>query len=161
MKRYSQLLMFTGGILTSFCFFLPWIKYDRSLIPRMVENPGPDVITMSGFETGGFLVILSFIAVLVILGVSIYRIKGKNLNNTRTLVLICNGIGLICVLLTLFLFIQARNSSMKKVADTLESIGFMNAFEDAIRLQFGGMGAVAGFIIVFIGAWNKPQLEVT
>ena len=126
----------------------------------MVENPGPDVITTSGFETGGFLVTLAFISVLAVLGISIYyMLDKKTFWKSRTLILISSGFGFLCVLLTLILLTRSLNLNMQKMSDTLESIGFEKAFENAISLQFGGFGAAIGFIVALVGAWNIPKSE--
>ena len=157
MKQNAIFITIAGGILTLLSCFLPWVKYDRSLISRVVENPGPDVITISGFGTGGFLVILVFLSALVILGSSIYMLNQKTPWKSKTPVLISSGIGFLCVVLTLFLFNRALNSSRQKMSDTFESIGFEKVFENAISLQFGGFGVAIGFIVALIGAWNIPK----
>ena len=161
MKQNSLTLPLVGGGIAFLSFFLPWVKFDRTLIPRMVENPGPDVFTTSGFGTGGLLVILAFLSALAILGCSFYMLNQKTPWKSRTPVLISSGIGFLCVVLTLFLFNRSLNSSMQKMSNTLESIGFEETFEKAISLQFGGFGAAVGFIVTLIGAWNIPKSDIS
>lgn len=163
MKQKLLFIPLSGGILTLLSFFSPWLKYDRSLIPRMVENPGPDVITTSGFGTGGFLVTLAFISVLATLGTSTYYILDKKTFwKSRTSILISSGLGFLCVLLKLILLSRSLNSSMQETLDTLESIGFEmieENYKKSLSLQFGGFGAAIGFIVTFTGAWNIPRSE--
>lgn len=161
MKRYSTILMMVGGSLTSISCFLPWAKYDRTLTPRLVENPGPDVIFVSGFNIGGIFVLIVLLSALVILGVSIFMLHKNTLWKSRTPILISIGIGLFCVMLTLFLFTQALNSSKQKMLSTLESTGLEKSFENAIRLQFGGFSAAIGFIVALFGVWKIPKSDVS
>ncbi len=61
MKRYSHLITISGGILTFFCFALPWEK-DRS--GALLANSGE-----------GTLVTIALIASLVFIGISFYMLN--------------------------------------------------------------------------------------
>ena len=61
MKRYSHLITVSGGILTFFCFALPWEK-DRS--GALLANSGE-----------GTLVPIALIASLVFIGISFYMLN--------------------------------------------------------------------------------------
>ena len=162
MKQKLLLIPLAGGILALLSLFLPWIKYDRSLIPN--EDRRAEAITYSGFEINGLLVTLAFIAVLLILGVSIYNLNQKTPWKSRIPVLRNSIAGLLCVVLTLILYIQSLNSGIEKVSGLFEStidfesaMNFKKTFDNAISLQFGGFGASIGFIVALIGAWSLPK----
>lgn len=144
--------------------FLPWAKYAPSLIPN--EDRTTEAITYSGFEINGLLVTLAFIAVSLILGVSIYNLNQKTPWKARTPVLRNSIAGLLCVVLSLIQYTQSLNLGIEKVSDLFEStidfesaMNFKEVFENAISLQFGGFGAAIGFIVAFIGAWNIPRSD--
>lgn len=165
MKQNTLILPIVGGGVAFVSFFLPWVKFDISLMPY--EGDTAEAITYSGFKTDKyFLITLAFIAALAILGLSIYTLNQKIPWKSRTPLLISGGIGFLCVLLTLILFTQSLNSSIERMSDIIESandlgkaIGysFREAFKKAVRLQFGGFGAAIGFIVALIGAWNIPK----
>lgn len=157
MKRFSIFIVIVGGSLSLLSCFLPWAKYDRTLIPRLVETPGPDVITFSGFNTGGIFVLIVLLSAMVILGVSIFRFNKNTLWKSKTPVLISSVIGLLCVVLTLYLFNRALNTSMQEISVPLESTGLEKAFENAISLQYGGFAAAIGFFITLFGACIIPK----
>lgn len=161
MKRFSIFILIVGGSLSFLSCFLPWAKYDRTLIPRMVETPGPDVITFSGFNTGGIFVLIVLLSAIVILGVSIFMLNKKTIWKSRTPVLISSGIGLLCVVLTLYLFNRALNASMLKMSEILESTGLEKGFGNAISLQYGGFVAAIGFFITLFGACIIPKSNVS
>ena len=150
MKQKLLLIPLAGGILALLSLFLPWVKFDSSLIPHEVGTA--EVITYSGFETEGFfLVVLAFITVLAILGVSIYMLNQKTPWKARTPVLRNSGAGLLCVLLAFILI----NSGIEKMSDIWESMGF--TLKNPISFQFGGFGAAIGFIVAIVGAWSLPK----
>ena len=164
MKQKLLLIPLAGGILALSSLFLPWTKYAPSLIPN--EDRTAEAITYSGFETNGLLVTLAFIAVSLILGVSIYNLNQKTPWKARTPVLRNSIAGLLCIVLTLILYTQSLNSGIEKVSDLFEStidfesaMNFKEAFEKAVSLQFGGFGAAIGFIVAFIGAWSLPKSD--
>ncbi len=169
MKQNSLILSLVGGGVAFICLFLPWVKFDRSLMPDEVDTA--EAIIYSGFKTDKyFLITLAFIAALAILGLSIYTLNQKMPWKSRTPLLISGGIGFLCVLLTLILFTQSLNSSIKKMSDIIESandlgkaigFSFKEAFEKAISLQFGGFGATIGFIVAIIGACNIPKSDIS
>lgn len=168
MKQKLLLIPLAGGILSLLSIFLPWVKFDISLMPY--EDSTAEAITYSGFEADRFfLVTLAFIAALAILGLSIYTLNQRTPWKSRTPLLISSGIGFLCVLLTLILFIQSLNSSIERMSDIIfqsttdfgKAMGFSfkEAFKKAVSLQFGGFGAAIGFIVAFIGAWSLPKSD--
>ena len=169
MKQKLLLIPLAGGILSLLSIFLPWIKFDISLMPY--GDRTAKAIIYSGFQIDRFfLVTLAFIAALTILGLSIYTLNQKKPWKARTSLLISSGAGLLCVVLILILFIQSLNSNIKKMSDIIfdESINdfgramgfsFKDAFEKAVSFQFGGFGAAIGFIVAFIGAWSLPKSD--
>ena len=169
MKMHSRFIPLAGGILALLCLFLPWIKFDISLMPY--EDRTAEAIIYSGFQIDRFsLVTVAFIAALTILGLSIYTLNQKTPWKARIPLLISSGTGLFCVVLILILFIQSFNSNIKKMSDIVfdesatdlrRAIGFSfkDAFEKAISLQFGGFGAAIGFIVAIIGAQNLPKSD--
>lgn len=169
MKQKLLLIPLAGGILALLSLFLPWVKFDSSLIPH--ETGTAEIITYSGFETNRFFLIpLAFIAALTILGLSIYTLNQKTPWKARTPLLISSGIGFLCIFLILILIIQSFNSSIKKMSDIIfnESatdlgramgFSFKEVFKKAISLQFGGFSAAIGFIVALIGAQNLPKSD--
>ena len=167
MTQKLLLIPLAGGILALLSLFLPWVKFDISLIPY--EDSTAEAITYSGFETNRFfLVPLAFIAALTILVLSIYTLNQKTPWKARTPLIISSGIGFLSVLLILILIIQSFNSSIKKMSDIIfdESatdlgramgFSFKDAFENALSFQFGGFSAAIGFIVAFISAWSLPK----
>ncbi len=74
MRQKLLLIPLAGGILALLGLFLPWVKFDSSLIPHEIGTA--EIITYSGFETNRlFLIPLAFIAALTILGLSIYTLN--------------------------------------------------------------------------------------
>ena len=66
MKQKLLLIPLAGGILALLSFFLPWVKFDSSLIPHEIGTA--EIITYSGFETNRFFLrsVYIFLAVMSI-----------------------------------------------------------------------------------------------
>lgn len=155
--------MLTGGILTAFCFFMPWIKLvlpsedDRSSVPK---------ITGIQEATGSLnLATLSLVFVLVILGISVYYILNRRiLRNFRTVAQISCIIGILCILLTLIQFVALHRSYASVAIGTYLARNPQAEFESNLykiyRVQLGGYGAIIGFILTYIGACNIPKDDI-
>ena len=163
MKRYSLFLMITGGILSAFCFFMPWIKLvlpsdnGMSIVPK---------ITGIREATSGLnFATLSLIAVLAILGISVYYILNRRMpRKLRTVAQISCIIGVLCILLTLIQFVASYQSYITVAIGTYLARNPQAEFEFDLykiyRVQLGGYGAVIGFILAYIGACNIPKSDL-
>ncbi len=154
--------MLTGGILTAFCFFMPWIKL---VLPS--DDDRSSVLKITGIQeaTGSLnLATLSLIAVMAILGISVYYIlKRRILRNFRTVVQISCIIGILCILLTLIQFAALHRPYASVAIGTYLARNPQAEFEFNLykiyRVQLGGYGAVIGFILTYIGACNIPKSD--
>ena len=154
--------MLMGGTLSAFCFFMPWMKLvlpsddGKSLAPE---------ITGVQHATGGLnFTTLPLIAVLTILGISIYYILNRRiLRRFKTVAQISCIIGVLCILLTL---IQFAASYRPYIALTIGTYLVENPQAEfdlykICRIQLGGYGAVIGFILAYIGACNIPKSDIS
>ena len=164
MKRYSRFLILTGGILTTFCFLIPWIKLvlpsddGKSLVP---EITGIQEATR-GLNFATF----SLIAVLTILGISIYYILNRRIpRRFRTVAQISCIIGILCILLTLIQFAASYRPYITVAIGTYLARNPQTEFEFNLykiyRVQLGGIGTVIGFILAYIGACNIPKSDTS
>lgn len=154
--------MLTGGILTTLCFFIPWIKLvlpsedDKSSVSKIIG-------IQQAIESLN-LATLSLILVLAILGISIYYILNRRiLRNFRTVAQISCIIGILCILLTLIQFVALHRPYASVAIGTYLARNPQADFEfnlyEIYRVQLGGYGAIIGFILTYIGACNIPKSD--
>ena len=142
---------------------MPWMKLnlpsdgDKSSVP---EITGIQETTRSlNFAT------LSLIAVLAILGISIYYILNRRiLRNFSTVAQISCIIGILCILLTLIQFVALHRPYASVAIGTYIARNPQTEFEfdlyKIFRIQMGGYGAVIGFILAYIGACNIAKDDI-
>lgn len=163
MKKNPLILPIVGGGIAFLCFFLPWIKFDMSSMGvREVLPQVEAAINISGFTlaTGGAnFVTLAFVAAIAVIGICIYMINQKTPWKARNLVLISSGIGTLCILFTLIRVIQGLSLASRMAGPLMQSAGSDMELGEIFSPQFGGLGAVIGFIIALIGAWNIPKSD--
>lgn len=163
MKQNSLTLPIVGGAIAFLCFFLPWLKFDMSSMGiREVLPQAKVAINISGFDVAlgsTNFVTLAFLAAIAIIGICIYiyMLNQKTPWKARTIVLISSGIGVLCLLFTLIRVIQGFSLASRMVEPLWQSAGSDVELDKIISPQFGGFGAVIGFIVAFIGAWNIPK----
>lgn len=141
---------------------MPWIKLalpsddDKSSVP---EITGIQEATGSlNFAT------LSLIAVLAILGISVFYILNRRIpRKFRTVAQISCIIGVLCILLTLIQFAALYRPYISVAIGTYLARNSQAEFKFDLykiyRLQLGGYGAVIGFILAYIGACNIPKSD--
>ncbi len=157
MKRYSRFLMLTGGILSAFCFFMPWMKLN--LPSDDGKSLAPEITGIREATRGLNFATLSLIAVLTILGISIYCILNRRIpRRFRTVAHICCIIGVLCILLTLIQFAAFYKPYITVAIGTYLARNPQTEFEFDLykiyRVQLGGVGTVIGFILAYIGTCN-------
>ncbi len=161
MKQNTLKIPLLGAGIAFLCFLFPWIKIDLSalglgdLMPNMTLEK-----SVSGFDIaigGNATVLLSFLALVAIIGICIYMLYEKTPWKSRIPVLICSVVGGLFVLLSLLRFMQGINAGMKLAGEILESSLPDKNLKDVISLQIGGYGAVVGFIVAFIGSLGIPK----
>ncbi len=155
MKRNSLILPIVGGGIALLCFFFPWIKIDMS-------SMGQEAINISGltFAIGGMnFGTLAFIAAAAIIGICIYMMNQNTPWKARNLVLICSGIGILCILFMLIRFVQGLNLASRLAEPTSLLTGSDMELDTIFSPQFGGLGTVIGFIVAIIGAWSLPKSD--
>ncbi len=150
--------MLTGGILTTFCFFIPWMKLNLPSETGMLLVPKKmGIRTVTGDAN---VATFAFIAALVILGISIhYMLTQKIPWKFRTATQISCIIGVLCILFTLMQFVQWYRPYTSIVIGTYLAKNPQAEFDlyKIHRIQLGGYGAVIGFILAYIGACNIPN----
>ena len=161
MKQNSLTLPLVGGGIAFLCFFLPWIKFDMSSLGLDQAIPQlKGALTISGFKmaTGNAnLITLALIAAVAIIGICIYMLYEKTPWKSRIPVLICSGIGFLLVLFTLIRFMQGISEGTRLAGEILKSTTAKVELDKIVNFQFGGFGAVIGFALALIGAWNIPK----
>lgn len=117
MKKYSRFITFGSGLLTFFCFGLPWI--DGS----------------SGIELAnhGNFIIIALIASLVIIGTSLIKMY-------RMSVIISSSVGLYCLFLLFFadrldISIDGVHSHDIQFGASLTAVGFFLAIAGVLDLS--------------------------
>ena len=157
MKQNLLILPIVGGGIAFIFFFFPWIKVDMSSL-------GHESINISGFMSAigsmNFLT-LAFIATAAIIGISFYMIKQDTPWKARNLVLICGSIGVLCIMLTFIRVVQGINLTSRLAEPSRLLGGSDMKLDKIISIQFGIFGAVIGFIVALIGAWNIPKANTT
>lgn len=155
--------MLTGEILSTFCFFMPWIKLvlppddGKSLVPKITGiREATSVLNIAT---------LSLIAVLAIFGISVYYILNRRMpRKLRTVAQINCIIGVLCILLTLIQFVALYEPYITVAIGTYLARNPQAEFEFDLykiyRVQLGGYGAVIGFILAYIGACNIPKSDL-
>ena len=83
MKQYSRIITLCSGLLSFFCFSLPWVNNDSGI--GLVNSDGAAFIS------------IAFVATLVIIGTSLFRLS-------RGIVVISSCFGLFCILPLFFHF---------------------------------------------------------
>ncbi len=165
MKQNSLILPLVGGGIALLCFFLPWMKIDMSSLDLDQAIPQlKGAQTISGFKiaTGnGNLTTLTLLAAVAIIGVCIFMLYQKTPWKARIPVLICGGIGFLLVLFMLIRFIQGISEAKRLSGTLLESTAPEMDLSKIVSLQFGGFGAVIGYILALIGAWNIPKSDTS
>ena len=147
MKRYSHLITVSGGILTFFCFALPWEK-DRS--GASLANTGE-----------GTLVTIALIASLVFIGISFYML---NRHTSWNLIFIIAALIISSMLLAFFSFftIEIVNSRIEAITILFIAaitIFGISAYLSKYRLSLtpfillilivGSIGIISCLIVVF------------
>lgn len=161
MKQKSLILPLVGGGIALICFFFPWMKFDMSSLGLDQAIPQFKVITISGFKIAtdsGNLTTLALLAVVAIIGVCIFMLYEKTPWKAKIPVLICGGIGVILVLFTLLRFIQGVSEVKRLAEEALKSTTEVEP-DKIISLQFGGFGAIIGYVLALIGAWYIPKSD--
>lgn len=117
MKKFSRFITFGSGLLTFFCFGLPWID------------------DLSGIElaNNGDFITIAFIASLVIIGTSLIRMS-------RMLVIISSCIGLYCLFLLFFadgldISIDGVYSNDIRFGASLTAVGFFLAIAGVLDVS--------------------------
>ena len=154
MKQHSLIPPIVGGSIALLCFFFPWIKINMS-------SMGQESINISGFTfaRGMNFVTLAFIAAGAIIGICIYMMNQNIPWKARNLVLICSGVGILCILFMLIRFVQGLNLASRLAEPTQQLAGSDMELDKIFSPQFGGLGTVIGFIVAFIGAWSLPKSD--
>lgn len=165
MKQNSLILPLVGGSVALLCFFIPWMKIDMSSLGLDQAIPQlKGAQTISGFKiaTGnGNLTALTLLAAVAIIGICIFMLYQKTPWKARIPVLICGGIGFLLVLFMLIRFIQGISEAKRLAGTLLESTAPEMDLSKIVSLQFGGFGAVIGYILALIGAWNIPKSDTS
>lgn len=162
MKRYSWFFMLTGGILTTLCFFMPWMKLN--LPSDDAKSSVPEITGIQEATNGLNFATLSLIAVLAILGISIYYILNRRIpRKFRTVAQISCIIGVLCLLVTLIQFAALYKPYITVASGTYLAKNPQAEFDlyKIYRIQLGGYGAVIGFILAYIGACNIPESDTS
>lgn len=158
MKQNPLTIPIIGGSISLICFFLPWFKFDMAALaldPMYSNIDGP--IYISGFRYvmhGATFEVLTFLAILTILGVCIYMIKQKTPWKSKIAVLISSSYGCIYVSIGLIVSIIADIHIASKKFEFAPPGANLDKFAS---LQFGVFGVIIGFVLAFVGAWNIPK----
>ena len=164
MKQNPLILPIIGGGIALLCCFLPWIQIDISSLGLDQDIPqSKEFLTISGFHlaTGNGNMPYPFFAALVLIMVCFYTLYEKTPWKSRKPVLVCSGIGLLLVLFTLFSFRQEFREGTPLAGKILEYATSKVELGQIASLQFGGFGAVIGFIVALIGGWNIPKSDTS
>ena len=158
MRQYAQYFMLAGGILTFLCFFMPWVKFE--LPSDLDKSLVPEVIGIQEATRGLNFTTLSLVALLTILGISIYYILTQKIPwKFKTIVQISCIIGVLCIMLTLIQFtaLYRLYSSVAIGTYMAKDPQFELNLYKIYKIQLGGYGAAAGFILAYIGVCNIPN----
>jgi len=125
-----------GALLTAVCFFLPWGRVSCVCVRRCP----------SGAELGGVLWVV-FAAALAILGVAAACAWRRRMARARRPIAIAALLALAVLAIE-----QAR---LARGCDTL--IGRVRPEDVGFRVEFGGVGTLAGLLLALVGALPWPR----
>ena len=122
MKQYPRIITLCSGLLSFFCFSLPWVNNDSGI--ELVNSDGAAFISVA------------FVATLVIIGTSLFRLS-------RGIVVISSCFSLFCILPLFF--------------HDILNLDIVNL--SPVSVQFGAFLTAVGFFLAIASVLYFPKTE--